>query len=251
VIDLHSHILPGLDDGVRTVDEARELARTAVAEGVTALAATPHVRDDYPTTVAQMEEGVATLVADFAREGIDLELLTGGEIGFDRLGLADDDLRAFTLGRSGRYLLVECPYSGWPLALDQLFRSLRDRGFTPILAHPERNNAVQANAARLRPLVEAGGLVQVTAGSLAGTLGRAARAAARVLVELELVHLVASDAHAPAVRRYSLAAGVRALEQRDLGRWLSEDAPLAIVRGEELPQRPRVERRRRLLRRRF
>src|SRR5277367_6032368 len=104
VIDLHSHILPGLDDGVATIEEARELARAALAEGVTAIAATPHVREDYPTTPEQMEAGVAALRADFAEQGIALEVLHGGELDLEFLTtLPDEELRRFTIGQTGRY----------------------------------------------------------------------------------------------------------------------------------------------------
>jgi protein-tyrosine phosphatase len=243
VIDLHAHILPGFDDGVRSLEEARELARTAAAEGVTAIAATPHVRDDYPTTPEQMERGVERLRADFEREGIPIEVLCGGEIAFDRVdALDDDELQRFALARA-RHVLVEFPYAGWPLEIRNVAFRLQARGFTPVLAHPERNGAVQADPARLRSLVEAGALVQLTAGAVAGALGRAARATARALLAGRLAHLIASDAHGPAVRRSSLAAGAEALDDRFLAQWLTVDVPAAIAAGDRLPPRP--ERRRR------
>ena len=243
MIDLHSHILPGLDDGVSSVEEARELARSAVAEGVTAIAATPHVRDDYPTTPAQMEQGVEQLRADFEREGIELEVLHGGEIAFDRIGeLDDDDLRRFSFGQTGRYVLLEPPYSGWPLGLDAAVRSLHGRGTTVVLAHPERNGAVQSSPQRLAPLVSAGMLVQLTAGSLAGRLGGAARKAGLALLGAGLAHLVGSDAHGPGLRPFAFAAGAESVHDAGLRRWLFEEVPAAIVAGEELPDRPRPRR---------
>lgn len=239
MIDLHSHILPGLDDGVRSLDEARELAETAAAQGVTAIAATPHVRDDYPTTVDEMERGVERVREALGRAGAGVEVLTGGEVALDRLpALDDDELRRFTLGGTGLYLLIECPHSAWPLTIGDTFFSLRARGFTPILAHPERNASVQATPERLQPLVETGALVQVTAGAFAGRAGRSARAAAETLLARGLVHLVASDAHGPAVRAYAFRSGVEAIGDRALARWLAQDAPAAIVAGEALPDRP-------------
>src|SRR5205807_4532739 len=91
VIDLHSHILPGLDDGARDLDDALGIARAAVADGTNAIAATPHVRDDYPTTAEQMESAVMELRAALADAGIELELLPGGEFAFDELDRAPDD----------------------------------------------------------------------------------------------------------------------------------------------------------------
>jgi protein-tyrosine phosphatase len=239
VIDLHSHILPGFDDGVRSIEEARDLARAAAAEGVTAIAATPHVRHDYPTTPEQMEDGVAALRADFEGERIPVEVLPGGEIAFDRIGeLEDDAIRRFSLNQTGRYVLVEPPYSGWALGLDAAIHSLQGRGVTVVLAHAERNSAVQASPERLVPLVEAGMLVQVTTGSIAGVLGRDARRAGMELIEKRLAHLVASDAHGPTIRPFVYAAGADAVHDSALRRWLCEEVPAAIVAGDSIPDRP-------------
>jgi protein-tyrosine phosphatase len=239
VIDLHSHVLPGIDDGVATLEQARELARAAAAEGVTAIAATPHVRADYPTTVEQMEAGVAALRADFAEQAIPVEILHGGELDLEFLGgLSDDELRRFSLGQSGRYLLVEFPYRGWPLALESTLFDLRVRGFTPVLAHPERNAEVKEQPARLRPLVEAGALVQVTAESLDGRLGRESKRAASELVGTGLVHLLASDAHQPSVRAVGLRAAREAVGDEELATFLTETAPAAVAAGTDLPPAP-------------
>jgi len=239
VIDLHSHVLPGLDDGVRSLEEARDLARTAAGEGVTAIAATPHVRRDYPTTPEQMEEGVALLKADFVAEGIPVDVLPGGEIAFDRIAELDDAaIRRFSLNQTGRYVLVEPPYSGWALGLEAAIHSLQGRGVTVVLAHAERNGAVQSSPERLAPLVEGGMLVQVTAGSLAGVLGRESRRAGLELIDKRLAHLVASDAHGPMIRPFAFAAGAGAIHDQALRTWLCEDVPAAIVAGEPLPERP-------------
>jgi protein-tyrosine phosphatase len=248
VIDLHSHILPGLDDGVATIEEARELARAALAEGVTAIAATPHVREDYPTTPEQMEAGVAALRADFAREAIDLELLHGGEIDLEALGgLSVDDVRRFTLAQSGRYLLVEFPYYGWPLSLEATVFELGLEGIVPILAHPERTAEVQSAPERLRPLVDAGALVQITAAAFDGRLGRGSQRTATELLRLGLAHVLASDAHGSRVRRVGLAAARDSLGDAELARYLTQTAPRAIAAGEPLPPRPAPARRARRL----
>jgi protein-tyrosine phosphatase len=245
VIDLHSHILPGIDDGVETIEEARELARAAVAEGVTAIAATPHVRADYPTSVEEMEAGVAALRADFALQGIPIEVLHGGELDLDFLGgLSDDELRRFSLARTETYLLVETPYRGWPLALESTLFDLRVRGFLTVLAHPERNAEVQGNPERLRPLVDAGVLCQVTGASLEGRLGRGPQKTAAALVGGGLAHLLASDAHQPHVRAFGLRAGREAVGDEALAAYLTETVPAAIATGAPLPVRPDAPRRR-------
>jgi protein-tyrosine phosphatase len=248
VIDLHSHILPGLDDGAQTIEDSRELARRAAAEGVTAVAATPHVRSDYPTTADEMELGVDALRADFGENGIPIQVLHGGEVDIVRLSsLGDDELRRFTLAQSGRYLLIEFPYSGWPAGMDNALFGVGLSGFIPILAHPERNGEVQRDPTRLRPTVERGALVQLTAASVDGRLGRSSKAAAKRLLELGLAHLLASDAHTPAIREAGLAAAAAALGDEGLARYLTQDAPAAIVAGEALPEHPRPGRRRRFV----
>ncbi len=244
MIDLHSHILPGLDDGPQSLEGALELARAAVDDGIQLMAATPHVRDDYPTTPDEMETAVERLRGELADAEIPLELRPGGELALDRLELAPDDLRRFGLGGSANHLLVETPYFGWPLDLEaQLFR-LHTAGFTPVLAHPERNAEVQADpTGRLAPLVRSGTLVQLTAASIDGRLGRKPRAASARILELELAHLIASDAHAPTIRAVGMKAAAEAVGDDALARWLTWDVPAAMLAGTEIPERPLRKRR--------
>ncbi|MDP8911374.1 MAG: tyrosine protein phosphatase [Actinomycetota bacterium] len=250
MIDLHSHILPGLDDGARTIAESVEMARAAVADGIRVLAATPHVRDDYPTPVGRMELHVAALREAFTDAGVPLDLRPGGEIALDQLShLSVETLRRFGLAGNPRVILLEFPYYGWPLDLADRVFGLRAAGIRPVLAHPERNADVQEAPERLRPLVDAGALVQLTAASVDGRLGRAPRKAANDLLELELAHLVASDAHSPAVRGIGMSAAAQAIGDRELARWLTTDVPGAVVAAERLPERPVRKRRRGLLER--
>jgi protein-tyrosine phosphatase len=239
MIDLHAHILPGVDDGVRSLEEARELARLELAEGVVAIAATPHVRADYPTSAERMERGVAHLRSDFEAEGISVEILHGGEIAPERLlELSPEELVRFTLGQSGRYLLVEFPYWGWPVYLLPMILSLREAGLTPVLAHPERNDELRLGPERLEPAVAHGALVQITAASIEGRLGKAVRKTAEQLLELDLVHVLASDAHGPQLRAGGLSAGARALGDAGLAYYLTFEVPKAIAAGEVLPRPP-------------
>lgn len=214
------------------------MARAAVAEGIRIAAATPHVRDDYPTSPSEMERGVAQLREALAVEGVPLEVRTGGEIALDRLGLlGPDELTSFALAGNPAYLLLEFPYYGWPLELETRVFELRARGITAVIAHPERNAEVQAAPERLRRLVEQEALVQLTAASIDGRLGRSTRRTALRLLELGLAHLVASDAHAPEVRAVGMKAAAAAIGDAELARWLTADVPAAIVDGEELPER--------------
>jgi protein-tyrosine phosphatase len=239
VIDLHSHILPGVDDGPATLEESLELARSAAADGIRVIAATPHVRDDYPTTPTTMERLLAELRAAIQAEGIPIDVRPGGEIAIDWLDrLSDEDLIRFGLGGSPHYLLVEFPYAGWPLSLHEWVFRLVTRQITPVIAHPERNADVQANPDELRPLVDAGALVQITAASLDGRIGRSSKTAAIGLIERGLAHLLASDAHTPDVREAGLKAAAEAVGDAALARWMTLEMPMAIVTDAPLPRRP-------------
>ena len=245
MIDLHTHILPRLDDGARTLAESVSMARAAAADGIRILAATPHVRSDYPTSASEMERGVAELREALTAEGIALELRTGGEIALEQLPLLDDEeLARFGLAANPNYLLLEFPYYSWPLSLRSQVIDLRGRGITAVVAHPERNAEVQSAPERIAEIVEQGALVQLTSASVEGRLGRASRRTAFRLLELGLAHLIASDAHAPQVRAVGMSAAAKALGNRELARWLAEDVPAAIVADAPTPARPAFRRRR-------
>lgn len=251
MIDLHSHVLPGLDDGAETLDGSLDILRAAAADGIVQIAATPHVRDDWPTQPEAMERAVAEVNAAARAAGIPVEVLPGGELdrAFAR-SLDDEALHRFGLGGNPDVLLVEFPYHGWPLEVREIVFQLSARGYQAVLAHPERNAEVQQNPGRLKELVDAGVLVQVTAASLDGRVGRHAAACARTLLEEELVHLIASDAHAPAIRAIGMSAAVEAVGNPELADWLTRDVPHALVTGAPLPPRPRAQQGRLRLRRR-
>jgi protein-tyrosine phosphatase len=236
VIDLHSHVLPGLDDGAADMPDALAICRAVCDDGVRTLAATPHVRVDYPTTADAMARALDEVRA--AAVDLDLELLPGGEIDLRELRRPLDELRPFGLGGNLNCLLIEMPYAGWPLDLaDRLFHLVAAK-VTPVLAHPERNDAVQERPERLADLVRSGCLVQITAASLAGRFGSRTRATAKRLLELELAHLVAGDVHGPS-RAGAMSAVAGAIGDRSLAHWLTDDVPAALVAGEPPPPRPK------------
>ena len=221
------------------------MARAAVADGIRTLAATPHVREDYSTRASEMEDGVAELRDALAAEGIKLDVRTGGEIALDRLALLEaEELSRFGLASNPNYLLLEFPYYGWPLGLPSQLIDLGRRGVTAVVAHPERNVDVQTAPKRMQETVDQGALVQLTSASIDGRLGRRSQNAAFRLLELELAHLVASDAHAPDVRSVGLSTARDAAGDQALARWLTEDVPAALLDGRELPERPAYQRRR-------
>jgi protein-tyrosine phosphatase len=239
MIDLHSHILPGVDDGARTMADSIGIARETVNDGVTAIVATPHVREDYPTGGETMERLVGEVRAALTHAGIPLDVRTGGEVALGPLmAMGTEELRRFSLGGGGRYVLVEFPYYGWPLPLLSEVTRLRSFGVTAIIAHPERSSEIHVRPGRLGPLVDAGALVQLTAASVDGRLGGASRATAMRLLEMGLAHIVASDAHMPGTRAAGLSSAVAALGRGPLARWLTDDVPSAVLAGEAIPRRP-------------
>jgi protein-tyrosine phosphatase len=239
--------LPGLDDGAADLDEAVAICRAAAEDGITILAGTPHVRDDFPTTVVEMERALAAVRA---AAGDAVRLVGGGEIDVAWLDRPPGELAGFALAGNPDYLLVETPYGGWPLDLpEKLFRLLA-AGITPVLAHPERNPEVQQRPELLEPIVAGGTLVQLTAASVDGRMGSRARSCAATLLDRQLAHLLASDAHAPSVRAIGMRAAVDSLADEQLAQWLTVEVPGAIVDGRTVPPRPQAARpRRRFFRR--
>jgi protein-tyrosine phosphatase len=235
LIDLHSHVLPGLDDGAADLDEAVSICEEAIADGIAVLAGTPHVREDFPTTPEQMEKALAELRAAV---GDSLRILPGGELDLAELDRPREELARFALAGNDKFLLVETPYVGWPLDIgDRLFKLLA-AGITPVLAHPERSRDVQQRPELIEPLVSSGVLVQLTAGAVDGSLGKRAQASAFTLLDRRMAHLVASDGHAPSIRRIGMSGALTALRDDALARWLTLEVPGAIVDGSTLPPRP-------------
>ena len=249
MIDLHSHILPGLDDGPRTLEGSLDLARAAVADGTRTILATPHVNDDHSIDAPRVAAGLAVLRPALADAEIPLEVLPGGEIAIWRLADLDDPaLRGLALG-GGPYLLVESPFSPVVGDFEPIVLDLLMRGHRVLLAHPERCPAFQRDPARLGRLVDSGVLVQVTAGSMTGAFGTTVRRFTASLLREGHVHVVASDAHDAVRRPPGLTAGFAALERElpglgDQQAWLTEGVPRAILEGEPLPERPPLPRRR-------
>lgn len=241
VVDLHTHVLPGLDDGARDLAEAVAIVRAMAEDGVRIVVATPHVRHDYPTTPDQMEAALGSLRDAVEAAGIEVELRSGGEISLSTLeGLDAGALARFGLGGNPHLLLLEFPYHGWPLSLVSDCARLLQSGTVPVIAHPERNAAVTNHLRELGRIVRAGGVVQLTAAAVDGRLGRSAATRARLLLDLELAHVIASDAHSPGVREAGLSSAA-AEAGGELGHWLTSAAPAALLAGAELPQRPQAE----------
>jgi protein-tyrosine phosphatase len=253
VIDLHCHIVPGIDDGPQTMEDAVELGRAAARAGTETLVATPHIREDHPFELTSLAARVAEVQAALDGAGVNLRLLAAGEVAITRLDSLDDvQLRELCLG-DGRCLLVESPYGRATDMFEHVLFDLQLRGFQPLLAHPERAPSFQSDPARLERLVDAGLLCSVTAGSMLGRFGSTVTRFTARLFRDGLVHNVASDAHDTVKRPPTLRAGFAELESdlrgiEEQADWFTRDAPAAILSGAPLPAAPPPPRRRGLFR---
>ena len=243
MVDLHSHILPGIDDGAPDIETSIAMARTAAADGRRVMVATPHVSFEYELDPSDVGRLVGELNLALARHEVPLAVLPGGEIALTRLAALDAPaLRMLSLG-AGPYLLVETPYAGAAPFLEEVLFDLDLRGFRTVIAHPERCAMFETDRDRLARLVERGVLCSVNAGSMAGQFGRRVREFAVHMFREGLVHNVASDAHDDEVRRAELAWGFARLEDELPGMaeqapWFTDLAPGAIVVGAPLPAAP-------------
>ena len=241
MIDLHTHVLPGIDDGPETIEGSLELARAAVAAGTRTLVATPHVSWTYPNDPNTIGERVEELRARLDAEGIPLELRAGAEIAMTRLvDMRTEDLLPLRLDGGG-WLLVEPPFSPTVTGLEQLLFDLQRQGHGILLAHPERCPAFHREPELLREFVHEGVLTSVTAGSLAGRFGGEVRRFALKMVRERLIHNVTSDAHDTVRRPPGVAVELRKAGLGPLEEWLTEGVPAAILGGASIPSRPEVE----------
>lgn len=237
VIDLHCHLIPGIDDGPRDMRTALAMAELQVQAGVTIVAATPHVSWDLSTDAASIREGLDALREAIAAHEIPLRIVSGAEVDVHRaMELSDAELRELTLG-GGNWLLLEAPLQQ-AIPFEPVVESLLDRGMQLLIAHPERSPVLQRDPAAVARLVDAGALTQVTASSFAGRFGRTVQRFAERLVDEGLVHVVASDAHDPVRRPPGMHAPLVTSGLVDLALPLTADIPAAILAGGPIPALP-------------
>jgi protein-tyrosine phosphatase len=245
VIDLHCHILPGLDDGPSNLDFSLSMARVAVEAGTQMIVATPHIRADFNVDPNEIEPRVDLFNDRLQRERLPLRVLPGAEIGWaSATDLDDAQLARLSLG-SGRRILLESPYGKKPVDMEGIIAGLAERGFQCVLAHPERCPLFQRDRERLRKLVEGGTLCSITAGSMLGRFGQSVRAFTVEMLRDGLVHDVASDAHDHIHRPPGLVAGFDDVKSELPGierytAWYTVTSPVAILAGNPIPEAPVV-----------
>lgn len=235
--DLHCHILPGLDDGAQTMEDSLEMARLAAASGVRAIVATPHcnlpLHEPANYLTPELLQSVKELRQALEQAGLPLKLYPGAEI-FCTPQLADLLLeqKLMTLGAT-RYLLMEFYFDEDPDFMEECFSAVSAQGCIPVVAHPERYEAIQRNPQRIVSWFTGGPIIQLNKGSILGKLGTRAQNASRWILERGLAHVVASDAHSPEARTTFMGEVRRLLEEEydpEYARILLSENPARILK---------------------
>ena len=251
-VDIHAHVLPGIDDGPPDLAESLAMARAAAGAGTATLAATPHLHSDFPGVhVEELGERCAQLRTELERERIALTLISGAEVSLTwALDASAEQLVAASYCQQGRDLLIETPFSQ-AVGIDRFLHQLRAKGYRITLAHPERNSRFQRDPSPLQELVEHGVLLQVNADSLLGPGGgRTTKRAARELLTRGLAHVIASDGHRgtgwrPVTRLAEAIDAAAELVGPERAAWMAQAVPAAILAGTELPPAPAIDQSRR------
>ncbi len=241
MIDIHCHILPGLDDGPESLETSVEMGEMAIADGITHIVATPHANDRYPFVPELIQSRRDEIQARFADR---LQFATGCDFHLSYENLQDirDKPAKYTINQKN-YLLVELADYAIPPSMEQTLHHLHLAGLRPIITHPERNPLMRSNSERLYRWLNQGCYVQVTAGSLLGRFGGGAKQVAERWLAEDCIHFVASDAHNVSSRPLKLrGAFERVAESKgeEVARALFHDNPLAAFEGEPLPYVPEI-----------
>jgi protein-tyrosine phosphatase len=238
LLDLHCHILPGVDDGAVDLVEALEMAGDARAQGCSALVATSHLWENlFDTSPELLREEHAHLTGELRSRGIPLEVFFGAENFFGEMEPEEFAEKALPLGPGGRWVLFDFPMRSLPAKMIEVIGALRTRGHRALIAHPERNIELQRDPGPFAEWIAEGALLQVNAGSLLGHMGSAARKSAEFLLERGAAHVLASDAHDRRRRPFCLkdacAAASQIVGEEEALRMVQE-RPWKIARGEEV-----------------
>src|SRR5262245_2925682 len=234
MIDIHSHIMPEIDDGARNLKEALEMAWIAADDGIEYMVATPHMYNGLSHNPPPSEI-LSRVAALNVTVGKDLKILPGNEvhISHDIVDQAKNNL--VTKINQRNYMLVEFPQLTIPVGADRLFYKLQLEGVRPILVHPERNGQIQNHPASVARFIEQGVLIQITAMSVTGEFGVAAKKCAEVLLRHNCVHFLATDAHRTTSRPPILSKGrdaAAAIIGGEAAKALVEANPRAVINGE-------------------
>ncbi|MFS0892091.1 tyrosine-protein phosphatase [Peribacillus frigoritolerans] len=206
MIDIHCHILPGVDDGSADMKESMNMAKKAVEAGITHLFATPHhLNEKYVNAKRDIIERAVRLNGSLKQNNIPLTIHLGQEVRIHRdifTSLEKEEI--LTLNDNGTYLLLELPSGKVPTYTQEVIYELLLKGITPIIVHPERNKELIANHKLLFELVQEGALTQITSGSIIGNFGKSIQSFSKKIIEHNLAHFIATDAHNIGSRGFTL-----------------------------------------------
>ncbi|MGL5330736.1 MAG: tyrosine-protein phosphatase [Peptostreptococcaceae bacterium] len=205
MIDMHCHILPGVDDGAENIDESIEMARIAQSEGITKIVCTPHFHPDFEYTMGDvLFDEVQSLNKELRKNNIDVEVYIGNELYYSNEVIEDlKELDFYTLNDS-KYLLIEFSPMNLPKNLADVVYEIKLKGYVPVLAHVERYNSVIENPNVIYDCIKEGAIIQVNASSILGKHGKEIKKTTEILLDNNMVHIVASDAHGSERRRPQL-----------------------------------------------
>ncbi len=237
MIDIHSHILPKIDDGAETWEMSLAMARIAVEDGIKTMAATPHMLNGvYNVSRDQILTQVEELRRRLKEENIDLEIVAGADTHVTQDFMTHlNDGTLLTINDAGKYILVEFPQSILEQATYDMLFEIQLAGVIPVITHPERYFDIQRNYRIAYKWAESGNIIQVTAASLVGELGEAAQTSAMRLLKEGIVHVVASDAHSTEWRRPVMSSARRLVADvlsEDHAELIFLERPRCIVAGD-------------------
>lgn len=238
MIDLHSHLLPGIDDGAPDLATALQLAKVALADGITHMVCTPHIHPGrYDNTPHSIEQALAELRAGLAEQQLALQVSAAAEVRFGMelmLAVKQQQIPFLGLWQQRPVLLLEFPHGELPFGAERLTQWLLQQGIQPMIAHPERNKGLLRDPSKIKPLVQQGCLFQVTAGAVAGRFGQPAQDLAERFLAEGLVTILASDAHnlehRPPVLSEGLAAASALLGEAEAYK-LVQDNPWQLAQS--------------------
>lgn len=232
MIDIHCHILPGIDDGATDLECALAMCRIAAADGIRKIVATPHINTTL-TPAGEITDRIAQLNDQLTAGGLPLEILAGADVS----ARIDPALLSPYAINGTNYILIEFPHTHLPRNAGEIVFQFTINGFRPIITHPERNPSILQDPRLLFALTDAGCLVQITASSLTGEFGLGIEECARYLVKKKVVHFLATDAHSPDYRRPVLSEALEKagkLIGREQAARLVTTNPTAVLAGEPI-----------------
>ena len=239
MIDIHSHILPAIDDGPETLGESIEIAKKAVEAGTKTIVASPHTLNGlYRNNRNKILSEVNSFSQRLKERGIPLDVIPGADVALTpELIPCLDSGDLMTISDGGKYLLVELQPYYIPEKIHEIIFALKTRGVTPVITHPERDALIMKNSEILDGFIERGCLSQLTAMSITGGFGKRIRTFSAHLIRSGRVHIIASDCHSSEKRPPSLKGAIEAAAEliglSDAMK-MAEDIPAAVVKGEDV-----------------